>query len=104
MVKNYITTLYFFIVGVICFFILFSINFIIISDEILNQNLTKIILSRIAYALIVNLVAIGLSYGLYLLISKLIILQTENKNVLKLLIAIFTTVTIISLSIFLLNI
>lgn len=102
MVKNYITILYFFIVGILCFFILISINFIIISDETLKKNLTKIILSRIAYTLIVNLLAIGLSYGLYLIIKKLTILETENKNVLKLLTAIFTTVSVISLSIFLL--
>ncbi|KFC18996.1 hypothetical protein IO89_15865 [Epilithonimonas lactis] len=100
MLKNFVTFLYFTAVIAICIFIFVSVNFIILSNDPLQRNYTKIIIAKIAYKIIIDIIAIMFSYGLFLLISKLTVLKAEKKDIFKLLTLIFTVVSVISLAVF----
>ena len=101
MPKNLITFFYFASVVVICIFIFVSINFIILSNDPLQKNYTKIISAKIVYAIFIDIIAIGFSYSLYLIIRKLTLLEAETKDILILLSIIFTSTAFISLAVFL---
>ena len=101
MPKNLITSFYFASVVVICIFIFVSINFIILSNDALQKNYTKIISAKIVYAIFIDIIAIGFSYSLYLIIRKLTLLEAETKDILILLSIIFTSTAFISLAVFL---
>jgi len=103
MLRNFITVLYFAIVAIFCVFIFISVNFIIASSETIANNFNKIIVSKILYTIVLDFISIGILYLVYLALRKLMNLKTENKNILKLLTIIFTTVSIIALITFLIN-
>ena len=81
MKKNFITFIYVLLNAFLCLFILFTINFIIVSDERMEKHFAEIILKKIAYALIVDLLAIFLSYILYQIFKKYLPFEKENKKI-----------------------
>lgn len=100
MLKNFFTFLYFAIVAIVSVFIFISTNFIIASDESISNNFNRIIISKIGITIIIDLLAIGVLYVIYLALKKLMKLETENRHILKLLTVVFSIVSIISLIIF----
>lgn len=97
MLKNFIKFIYISFNAFLCLFILFTVNFIIVSDERMEKHFTEIILKKIAYALIVDLLSIFLSYILYQILKKYLPFKNENKKIIKYLFIIYTIVSVISL-------